>query len=525
MIDLTLAVIPAAAGFLAGMFALLLVLWLQPVSEPVPSPRPVSDPIGEPRRFRFRNGYLLSHSGNVGYLLPAPIDRLSAWDALRDRLSVLVPDAAAALRALQDTGQAFNVRGIVDGDQIEIVGHVDGTDLRLCVAAVDLAQTSVRIDHASLRALNADRALLASVAETSPTLSWATDAEGRVCWANAAYRAQVAQTHGPDTAEGWPIAPLFAGGAKPISGRSRRTCPNAEGQEQWYDVVLSPPDAQGLHQGHAVPIQSAVRTEDSLRATIQTLTKSFADLPVGLAVFDRDAALTLFNPAFLDLTGIDGARLSGRPRLTDLFGMLRARRMVPQTAEFDAWLADTRSGGAGPTTQTWAGPDGRGFRFTARPHDDGTTALILEDVTAAAEADAVRNKEAHRFQTGLDLCETGVIAFDADGNRQLHNAAVGAIWSRGQDRLPVPRTLAGCLTLWASMTRPTPLWGEIRALVQGPLDERAAWEEEVRLAADDSPVAVRVAPDAEGGLALSLRTDRVVLPLPDAPTSRTALRA
>lgn len=523
MIDLALAVIPVAAGFCAGVLALVLVLWGQPAS--LPAPRTTSDPIGEPRSFTFRNGYLLSHSGNVGFLLPDPIDRLSAWDELRRGLSDLVPEVGPALRALQDAGQTFNLHATVDGDRIEIVGHADGADLNLCVAAVDVAQTSVRIDHASLRALDADRALLAEVAETSPILSWTSDADGRVTWANAAYRAQVAQTHGPDVAAGWPIAPLFQGDAKPIAGRSRRTVPNADGLEQWYDVVLSPPDAQGVHNGHAVPIQSAVRTEDALRTTIQTLTKSFADLPVGLVVFDRDATVKLFNPAFLDLTGIDGARLSARPKLTDLCGLLRARHLVPPEAALEDWLVAAHAGQADAPTQTWRDDAGRSHRFTARPHDDGTTALILEDVTAATQAEADRTAQAERLQSGLDLCETGIIAFDGNGQRVLHNAAIQAIWSQGRDRLPVPQTLAGCLTLWSAMTRPTPLWGEIRTLMQGPLDERAAWDDELRLASENTPLAVRVTPDAGGGITLSLRADRVILPLPDAPSSPAALRA
>lgn len=523
MIDLGLAVIPVAAGFCAGVLALVLVLWGQPRSSPASGA--AKDPIGEPRCFTFRNGYLLSHSGNVGFLLPDPIDRLTAWEDLRRGLSDLVPEVGPALRALQDQGRTFNVHATVGGDRIEIMGHADGADLTLCVAAVDLAQTSVRIDHASLRALDADRALLAEVAETSPILSWTSDADGRVTWANAAYRAQVAQTHGPDAAAGWPIAPLFQGDAKPISGRSRRTCPNADGLEQWYDVVLSPLDQQGTHHGHAVPIQSAVRTEDTLRTTIQTLTKSFADVPIGLVVFDRDATVKLFNPAFLDLTGIDGARLSGHPKLTDLCGWLRARHLVPPEAALEDWLLAAHQGQADAATQTWRDDTGRSHRFTARPHDDGTTALILEDVTAATGAEAERAAQAQRLQIGLDLCETGIIAFDAKGQRLLHNAAIQAIWSQGPDPLPVPKTLAGCLTLWSAMTRPTPLWGEIRSLMQGPLDGRTAWDEDLRLATDDSPLGVRVAPDADGGITLSLRADRVILPLPHAPSAPTALRA
>ena len=53
----------------------------------------------------------------------------------------------------------------------------------------------------------------------------------------------------------------------------------------------------------ALPIGPTIRAEQQLRDFMQTLTNTFSHLTTGLAVFDRDKRLALFNPALTDLTG------------------------------------------------------------------------------------------------------------------------------------------------------------------------------------------------------------------------------
>ena len=83
-----------------------------------------------------------------------------------------------------------------------------------------------------------------------------------------------------------------------------------------------------------------IRAEDTLRSFIQTLTKSFAVLPTGLAIFDREGQLALFNPALIDMTGLDAAFLSRRPRMTDFFDALRDLQKLPEPRDYKAWRDD-----------------------------------------------------------------------------------------------------------------------------------------------------------------------------------------
>ena len=86
-----------------------------------------------------------------------------------------------------------------------------------------------------------------------------------------------------------------------------------------------------------LPADAAVRAERSLREFVQTLTKTFADLPIALAIFDRQRQLQLFNPALIDLTNLPTGFLTARPTLFDLLDKLRELRMVPEPKDFRSW--------------------------------------------------------------------------------------------------------------------------------------------------------------------------------------------
>lgn len=527
MIGTGQVLVPLLGGFLAGACALLTVLWLVNRGEPHPVALARADPLGDPRTFVFRNGYLLDHSNNVGFLLPDPVDRMTAWADLQKCLRHISPDLGPALRDLAAQGTAFRVDGPFGEDRFVVCGHRDGEDLNVTVSASTTEQTAVRIDKGSLDALAAERDTLARATETSPALSWAIDATGHVVWSNAAYRTLIDRCAGPDAARGWPLRRLFPDSDAPLSGRTRRKCLTSDGTEVWYDVTLSPPDIDGLSHGHAISLDAVIRAEDSLRAFIQTLTKSFAALPTGLAIFDKTERLVLFNPALLDMTGLDGAWLLRHPRLTEVFEALRDRQKIPEPPEYEAWigrLATKASDVALPHVENWTLADGTNHRLTAQIQSDGATTLLLEDVSASVLVEH-RSRRDHAMLTQmLDMADAGVVAFDATGKRTVTNATAQALWFDGTSSIPLPTTLAGCLTLWTAKSRPTPLWGEIRTLVQGPFEERAAWDQDLVLA-DGTAVAARVMPQADGGLAVVLRSDRDPVGLAPIRFDRPALMA
>ena len=90
---------------------------------------------------------------------------------------------------------------------------------------------------------------------------------------------------------------------------------------------------------YATDITRLIEADTVRKEFVQTLTKTFADLSTGLAVFDRDQRLVLFNPAVLDLTGLSAEFLSGRPPMIEVFDRLRDNHKMPEPKNYATWRA------------------------------------------------------------------------------------------------------------------------------------------------------------------------------------------
>ncbi|NCW08109.1 MAG: diguanylate cyclase, partial [Rhodobacterales bacterium] len=78
-------------------------------------------------------------------------------------------------------------------------------------------------------------------------------------------------------------------------------------------------------------ITEIVRAQQAQKNFVQTLTKTFATLSIGLAIFDRNRQLMLFNPALIDLTALTADFLSARPNLLTAFDKLWDNQIMPET--------------------------------------------------------------------------------------------------------------------------------------------------------------------------------------------------
>jgi len=117
----------------------------------------------------------------------------------------------------------------------------------------------------------------------------------------------------------------------------------------------------------------------------QTLTKIYANLTTGLAVFDRHRRLALFNPALFDLTDLPAPFLLSQPPLMQFFDRLRDNKVLPEPKNYGTWrkqiedMITTASDGL--YVEDWALPNGMTYRVTGRPHPDGAIAFLFEDIT------------------------------------------------------------------------------------------------------------------------------------------------
>ena len=268
-------------------------------------------------------------------------------------------------------------------------------------------------------------------------MAWSRAADGQVVWANAAYRDRFDAPAGelPDhrianafakVVEEVPLTPRGPGSRRRVAVAGRD-----DTEPRWYELTETPGPA-GDAVGFALDADDLVAAEAWLRRFVETLTETFAHLPIGLAVFDKNRRLGLFNPALTDLVRIDAVWLAGRPSLRDFLERLRETRQMPEQKDFASWrrkLAELEEGARdGTYEENWQLPSGKIFRVTGRPHPQGALAFLFEDISSAIILERKYRSELELSQATLDRMSEAVAVFDASGMLVFVNSAFETLW-------------------------------------------------------------------------------------------------
>ena len=324
----------------------------------------------------------------------------------------------------------------------------------------DPAPDPVAWHRAALRSREFEAMRAAS--DLSPHPSWQVDARGRVIWANAAYRTLARDTRAWTEGAALPrLFDLHDNGGTPQ--RVSLALPDDTACHS-FDVVATARGATRI--GLATNVDAVVRGESAQRTFVQTLTKIFAQLSVGLAVFDRERNLALFNPALLDLTGLPAERLSARPSLAGFFDMLREAQVMPEPRDYAAWRAKlaelARAGGGASYSDTWSLSSGLVYRVSGRPQPDGAVAVLIEDVTSEISLTRRFRTDLELGQDVLDSLDDALAVFSPQGVLVLTNAAYRALWGVDPDTSLRETTRCEALGLWQDGCRTGTDWGGLR---------------------------------------------------------------
>lgn len=451
------------------------------------------------RRYRFREGYMLSDVEDDDAFLDTGIDRTIAFKRLVSSLNPLSPDLGARLADLQDRGDAFLIDGRIGDDAVLIGGRIEDEDvLTLSIGPSGEGTGRQTVETATLHALQTELSDLRAALDTGVVPMWREDESARVTWANSAYFDLVERLRDGE-APGWPLPRIFAAELEPAptEGTIRRckiSMPDRD-EPTWYEVSRDPLPA-GTALFTAQPADRLVRAETSLREFLQTTTKTFAALPVGLAVFDRKRQLVTFNPALVALTQAGAEFLSARPDLPSFLDQLREKKSMPEPRDYRTWrdeIAQLEEGAENGTyRQLWELPEGKTFRVMGRPHPDGAIAFMFEDISAEVSLTRQFRADLEMFQAILDAVPAAIAVFQADGAMIGANEGYGKLWGQDPQILEQMPHLDQACAEWAEGCKPSRAWGEIRQFV-GHEVERAPWVEEIETK-EGLRLAVRMAP-------------------------------
>ena len=353
--------------------------------------------------------------------------------ALAAHLADDCPSLQADLETLALYGTPFRhhcPRG--DGTAVEVTGTPRDGAAFLSIRPASAEARALKDAEAELARTGAELAFLQDVLDGAPVLAWSQGPDGQVSWANAPYRDRFDAPVGdlPDhriaDAFGHVLeqVPLTARGA---GSRRRVAVPDREdGEPQWYELSETRMPA-GETVGFALEADDLVAAEASLRRFIETLTETFAHLPIGLAVFDKNRRLGLFNPALTDLVKIDAVWLAGRPSLRAFLERLRETRQMPEQKDFASFrrkLSELEEGAReGTYEENWQLPPARSPASPAGRTRQGALAFLFEDISSSIILERRYRSELELSQATLDRMSEAVAVFDASGMLVFVNSA------------------------------------------------------------------------------------------------------
>jgi PAS domain-containing protein len=344
------------------------------------------------------------------------------------------------------------------------------------------------IDPLTATAMEHELETLRSIGEDSPQLIWKHDAEGVLIWANRSYMelSEIIHPIGQNDVLPWPPRAIFKdtarpAGAAPVIDMHRVDVPDLD-KPIWFEITSLKRGTDTIH--FAVDASAVVFARDAQRSFVQTLTKTFAQLSVGLVIFDVDRRLVLFNPALVDLTLLPTSFLIARPTLFSFLDRLRDNQMIPEPKNYVSWrnqmVALESAATEGSYHETWPLPNGQTFRVTGKPHPNGAIAFLLEDISDEVSLTRRFRSQIDIGAAVIDNLTSAVAVFSSAGLLVLANNAYQDLWGTQSDGAISSRDFLEELQIWQTTSAPSPVWVKLQeSITRGTSD--ASWDGSVWL--------------------------------------------
>jgi signal transduction histidine kinase len=380
-------------------------------------------------------------------------------EALRpdDVATVLAPADGvrflAALTALRRDGTGLRLE----------VATADGRHLLVCgqraFSATGEPLDIVWLDDISARTATTDGLLRESAAaqaaadelrtalDTLPVPVWLRHDDLTLAWCNQAYARAVDAAPDRAVAEQRELAP--AGAGRELAARTReagvaqsRVVPLVVGAErrllELTEAALAAPGSGLVTVGYALDLTVLEAARTNLAQHVKAHAEVLERLGTAIAIFAADGRLSFFNQAYVRLWELDEIWLRGEPTHGELMEELRARRKLPEYADFQSFKRERLTRYTQlmePMEELMHLPDGTTLRLLAAPHPLGGLITIMEDVTNTLALESSYNTLIAVQQETLDNLAEGIAVFGGDGRLKLSNPAFARIWDLSDTHL------------------------------------------------------------------------------------------
>ncbi len=418
----------------------------------------------------------------------------------------------ASIGRLRSHGQGFRVALVtLTGRHLECEGRaVTGCAVvRIRDVSGDRLEATQLREQQSRTLVDLDD--LRKLFDAIPCPAWSRDKLGRLAWVNTAYaRAVEATDRGDALLRG---IELLESSAREASAASRaqnevfrgRTAAVVAGWRRSLDVIEVPQEDRSL--GIAFDVSEL----EAARVDLQQLTRAHArtldQLSTAVAIFDRRKRLVFNNAAYRQLWSLDQAFLEQNPSESEILDRLRARRLLPEQADFRGWKEAHLAAYQSPDTseEVWYLPDGRTLRAVINPNPQSGVTYLFDDVTAHFHLESQFNAQSRVQRETLDTLKEGVAVFGTDGRLKLSNAAFGRFWRLNPVDLELKPHIDRVAELCIERSPDPEPWNALRTAVAGLHDQRTNIE--LRLTCRDGTIVDCTAAPLPDGATLLTFTD------------------
>jgi PAS domain-containing protein len=433
----------------------------------------------------FRDGLVEHATENALSLLPITIGAHN-WQDLYEILHSDFPDFPKQPHDAHSPDTI--VAGYTDqNQQIQIAWRANSISLKFEETDTTRQNTSDSFELIALR----------QVSSLSLHPAWKTDNAGAIVWSNDAFKDLAGNLPEAMTEPAKAVFDLHPFSSEPSTSRVKLDIANSDLPE-WFDVARTQLEDGVVYQ--ATSLTALIRAEDAQRDFVQTLAKTFAHLSIGLAIFNRNRQLALFNPALIDLTGLSVAFLSPRPTIDSFFDALRENRRMPEPKNYTTWrhrmVELISQAETGRFEETWTLETGQTYNVKGRPHPDGAIAFLIEDISAEISLTRNFRAELELGQSLVDTFEDALAVFSQSGVLTFSNKAYDLLWGFQFDTSFADVTICDAVQLWKEKSAPNPLWQELQDAVMS-LDGRENWDMPVSIKGQH-PMNCKVVPIASG---------------------------
>ena len=396
------------------------------------------------------------------------------WRDVRASLINRFPDLPKNSSDVATGETTVPARDVEDTASLKLVREAAFTRITMTEAgAKDPAQSE------RFKTLQRELENLRRASDTTSHAVWQVNAAGIVTWFNSSYQTLYKRLHGTDPEPTKPVFALLSGFDETRARQRVSTTGDTKDKQQqdWYDVHAA--SAGDITIFHAENVNAIVKSEVAQRNFVQTLAKTFAQLSIGLAIFDRNGQLALFNPALIDLTALPADFLSGRPTLMSFFDRIRENRRMPEPKNYHSWrqeIADVIAAATdGRYQETWTLESGQTYRVNGRPHPDGAIAFLIEDISAEISLTRNFRAELELGQSLMDTFEEALVVYSSAGILTFCNLAYRDMWGMDPDNSFADVTISDCVTEWARLCEDDTRWAPLTDFVLD-FGEKKTWE-------------------------------------------------